>query len=409
MGGSVSKIDLPEAPEFDTSKLTANFGDVQDYQDQAQDAVNEATAKAEELYRQNASLLSMTNILTIVVLITLPFVLYFYSNQIKSWIMSAYNWLSNVNPERTERVTNLSVNSATLEGATNGPRKLTSKVVNDIQNGGLSVPVNDSIGAGPDDVLTVRYQYTSEPPKTATATYGTSLTITPEESTTPDIPPDATTTTTGVSGIKDGTVPQTIPAANAPKSTSYGYQFWMYINDWNYMFGKDKHVFSRSDPSNKDITSPLVLLHPTDNQMKISVSVYPTEETSKNEPAPAGSTSATDDVFLCEVSGIPIQQWVAVGISVSTRNLDVYLNGNLVKSCLLSGIPKPAFGDIILNDQGGYSGWLCSFVAGGTLTPSDTQAFSALGVPCKIPDTNTTSSTFGFFNSSGNQTSKYVF
>jgi hypothetical protein len=210
-------------------------------------------------------------------------------------------------------------------------------------------------------------------------------------------------------GLKDAQITQTILSADAPTTSSYGYQFWMYIKDWNYKFGEEKNIFTRSDASGS-IGNPTVSLHPSDNIMKISVSVYPNENTSKNEPAPVNNSAATDDVFICEIPNVPIQQWVAVAITVDTKNLDVYFNGNLVKSCLLSGVPKPVLGDIIVNDNGGYSGWLCSFSSySKTLIPSDAQAFTLGGAPCSIPDAdNSYTGQFGFFKG-GKEVTKYVF
>lgn len=212
------------------------------------------------------------------------------------------------------------------------------------------------------------------------------------------------------SGLKDGQVTQIINSSEAPQQGSYGYQFWMYIKDWNYKFGEEKHIFSRNDPSGS-VSNPLVTLHPSDNIMKISISVYPNEQTSKNDPAPINNSSATDDVFLCEIPNIPIQQWVAVAITIDTKNLDVYLNGKLVKSCLLSGIPKPAIGDILVNDKGGFSGWLCSFNSySRSLIPTDAQTFNLGGAPCSIPDSeHSYSGQVGFFNSGGKEVTKYVF
>jgi hypothetical protein len=80
---------------------------------------------------------------------------------------------------------------------------------------------------------------------------------------------------------------------------------------------------------------------------------------------------------------------LSVGITVSTRNLDVYLNGNLVKSCFLSGVPKPVSGSVTLNADGGFSGWMCGFYHyDKMLVPSDAQAFYGSGVPCSVPGTS---------------------
>jgi hypothetical protein len=257
-------------------------------------------------------------------------------------------------------------------------------------------------------VCTLLYYYAWPPLKNLiwppAAPTPTSVT-TPVTSTPP--PVKAPPPTQPGSNLKNGQVSEVVSSSGG--SASYGYQFWLFITDWNYKFGKDKAIFSRNDPS-KSIQNPSVMLHPTDNSLKISVSVYPNENTSKNDPAPAGHSGATDDVFLCEVSNIPIQKWVSVSISVDSRNLDVYLDGNLVKSCLLTGVPKPAMGDVVLNDKGGFSGWLCGFNSySKALVPSDIQIFNVGGVPCSIPDDTAYSTKFGFFNSSGKEVSKYVF
>jgi len=147
-------------------------------------------------------------------------------------------------------------------------------------------------------------------------------------------------------------------------------------------------------------------------QEQYLVHTYPNENTSKNEPAPSGSSGSTDDVFICEVPNIPIQKWVAVAITGDSKTLDVYLDGNLVKSCMLTGVPKPALGDIVLNDQGGFAGWMCSFnMYSKLLVPTDTQSFASTGAPCNIDDASSSSfkTQFGFFNSSGKEVSKYVF
>jgi hypothetical protein len=125
-------------------------------------------------------------------------------------------------------------------------------------------------------------------------------------------------------------------------------QWWMFIKDWNYMYGKEKHIIERADSTNSNVNNPLISLHPTDNTLKISVSLFPSKEggTSKSTPAPAGHSSSTDDVFVCEVSDIPLQKWFSVSMSVFGRNIDVYIDGKLVKSCFLPGVPKPAAGDI---------------------------------------------------------------
>ena len=214
---------------------------------------------------------------------------------------------------------------------------------------------------------------------------------------------------------KDATVPSTVPSGSAVVSDKgdYGMQYWMYIKDWNYNFGKEKHVISRNDSSNPAIMNPNITLHPTDNTMKISVSVFPsTSGGTKAEPSPVGHDGSSDDVFVCEVPDIPLQSWFTVSMTVFDRNLDVYINGRLVKSCLLSGVPKPAAGDIIMNNAGGFSGSLCGFYHyPRALVPSDAQSFYSSGSSCQVTQDSKNKSwfNFGLYDAKGKEIKKYAF
>lgn len=210
-----------------------------------------------------------------------------------------------------------------------------------------------------------------------------------------------------------------IPSASAPLSGgqdgAYGMQFSMYVQDWNYKYGVEKHIVSRSDPTNPAIMNPSISLHPTDNSLKISVSVFGDGSSSKSEPAPAGHSGATDDVYICEVPDIPLQTWCSVSVTLFSRNLDVYLNGKLVKSCVLSGVPKPVAGDIYLNSGGGFSGYLCSFYHyPRMLTPDDASSFYSQGTSCTTSTQSIATKTtgygfkFGVYDAAGKQLSQYV-
>ena len=221
---------------------------------------------------------------------------------------------------------------------------------------------------------------------------------------------------------KDATSLSSIPSGNAPLSDgsdgAYGMQFWMYIKDWNTNFGKEKHVLSRSDSSNVSIMNPSITLHPTENTMKISISVFPSgDSSSKLEPAPVGHSSSTDDVFICEIPDIPLQSWISVSLTLFSRNLDVYINGKLVKSCLLSGVPKKALGDIVMNKDGGFSGYVCGFYHyPRMLVPSDAQAFFNAGTSCSSSTAPSAAAKatgyglkFGIYDATGKVVNQYTF
>lgn len=229
-----------------------------------------------------------------------------------------------------------------------------------------------------------------------------------------------------LSSLHDATGSGMVQATSAPLSSqdqgAYGMQWWMFIKDWNYGYGKDKPVLNRPDPTSGAVMNPSISLHPTDNSLKVTVSLFPSGEGgSKTEPAPAGSSgSATDDVYVCEVHNLPLQAWFSVGVTVFGRNLDVYIDGKLVKSCFLPGVPKPATGDIQLSPGGGFSGYLCDFFHyPRMLTPGDAIKFFSSGTSCKnkvpaageSPGTSSTgySVKFGVYDTLGKQVQEYSF
>ena len=228
-----------------------------------------------------------------------------------------------------------------------------------------------------------------------------------------------------LSSLHDATSSMSIPGTSAPLSNqsqgAYGMQWWMFVKDWNYGYGKEKQVIVRPDPTNNAVMNPSVSLHPTDNTLKVSVSVFPTGSgASKTQPAPAtGSGSSTDDVFVCEVPNIPLQSWFSVSMTVFGKNLDIYIDGKLVKSCMLPGVPKPAIGDISVSPNGGFSGYMCNiYHYPRMLTPGDAMNFYAAGSSCSkdVSSSGVTSSgltgysvKFGVYDTVGKQIQQYTF
>jgi hypothetical protein len=205
---------------------------------------------------------------------------------------------------------------------------------------------------------------------------------------------------------------------SSQKDGAYSLQWWMFIKDWNYGYGKPKSIIRRPDPTNPAILNPHIYLHPTENTMQVSVSLFPSGEGSagKSEPAPAGSSAATDDVFVCDVTDVPLQSWFSVSVTVFGRNLDIYIDGKLVKSCFLPGVPKPASGDITLSPDGGFSGRICNFFHySRMITPGDAAAFYSADTSCRN-DSGTDSSSsngysvkFGVYDSLGKEVQEYAF
>lgn len=409
MGGSSSKpAPVVQAPSFDYSKATVQLPDLEQYEDQVKATVDSLGAQLQSTLSSASAYQSMFwTVFYILIFIGVLYVCYYY---VYPWILSHLpKTLKSPPPGGSGK-------DLSITGATAGGRDVKQKVIDKVSGNELHIQVNDSVDVKEGETLTVTYQYPGESPGSVSVVYGKTLDISPDaklvKQTSASNPSSWWNNTNLLAAPKDAKETSSVSVPINGDGGAYGYQFWMYVTDWNYKFGQEKHVMSRDDPTNTAIMNPAITLHPTDNTMKISVSIFPSSgDSSKAEPAPAGHSGATDDVFVCEIPNIPLQTWLAVSITVSTRNLDVYLNGKLVKSCFLTGVPKPVSGSVTLNKDGGFSGWMCSFYHyAKLLVPADAQTFYGSGVPCNVPGTSSNYKvTLGVHDTKGQVVSKYMF
>jgi len=67
---------------------------------------------------------------------------------------------------------------------------------------------------------------------------------------------------------------------------------------------------------------------------------------------------STDEVTeSIDIKNLPLHKWVNVIIRVTKQSqLDVYINGSLVKRHMLSGVPRQNYGDVYVSMNGGFTG-----------------------------------------------------
>jgi len=201
--------------------------------------------------------------------------------------------------------------------------------------------------------------------------------------------------------------PQTIKAddlKNSNNSSNFTYSMWIFIDNWNYMFGSEKNILDRTN-------CPNVVLDTKPNTLKVKIKYYDAEKEVAGAGAGSGGAgidqSATDAACLacesgytcacdacnkgvrssetdeeraarlaaerdsanantslhtCVIDNIPIQKWVNVITSLYGRTLDVYVDGKLVRTCVIPGVPRVDNNmDINVTHGGGFSGWTSSF------------------------------------------------
>ena len=148
---------------------------------------------------------------------------------------------------------------------------------------------------------------------------------------------------TSLSAFADAKTELVIPATSLPTgaSVNYAYSIWFYLDDWSYRYGSEKIIFCRGNTK----LMPGVVFSPIENDLTIKVAMTNTEE-----------------LFSCKVQNIPIQKWTNLIVTLNNRSLDTYINGKLVKTCIL---PSPAYVDpasaVYLTPLAGFSGYTSRF------------------------------------------------
>ena len=165
-----------------------------------------------------------------------------------------------------------------------------------------------------------------------------------------------------LSGLTSGQTMQKIEATSLASSSSSGstsnfsYSIWFFIDDWNYRYGEPKVIFGRMTTGQSDKEPcPSVVLGPVQNNIIVSLAVYP-----GLDEQPEDGTYFI--VHNCAIANVPIQRWTNLFISVYGRALDIYLDGKLVRTCVLPGVAKiDANAPVYVTPMGGFSGWTAKF------------------------------------------------
>lgn len=138
-------------------------------------------------------------------------------------------------------------------------------------------------------------------------------------------------------------------SSDSNSSANFTYSVWFYVDDWNYRYGEPKIVLAHGGVSASSGGFGIVL-GGMQNDLNIAVETYPSE------------TSTEGSQHTCNVQNIPLQKWVHCLVSVYGKSLDVYIDGKLVRTCVLPGIAKvDTSKDVFITPLGGFSGYTSNF------------------------------------------------
>ena len=165
-----------------------------------------------------------------------------------------------------------------------------------------------------------------------------------------------------LTGLISAQTMQQIPAVDLASSEMSGntanftYSIWLFIDDWNYRYGEPKTIFGRmASGAGQRQPCPSVALDPILNNIVVSLAVYP----GLDELPDTGTNFV---IHTCGISNIPIQKWCNFFISAYGRTLDLYLDGKLVRTCVLPGVANiDSNAPVYITPIGGFSGWTSRF------------------------------------------------
>jgi len=138
-------------------------------------------------------------------------------------------------------------------------------------------------------------------------------------------------------------------SVNATEGIEFTWSVWVFIDDITYNSGKYRCVFYKGNDfiSNSDYqglnfpnNAPGMYLAPNKNDLVIFMNTY----------------NVINEEITIE--DIPLNKWVNVIIRCENTTLDIYVNGTIVKSHQLHGVPKQNYGDIYVAPNGGFSGYI---------------------------------------------------
>ena len=142
---------------------------------------------------------------------------------------------------------------------------------------------------------------------------------------------------------KKGAIP-ILRSKNEFNGLEFTWSVWIFIDDVYYNNSQNDyaHIFHKGY-INKDQGTPYLLLKKDTNELIVGTNTF------DNVP---GEVTIKD---------IPLNKWVNVIIRINKqKQLDVYINGTLVKRHLLNNIPKQNYGDVYTSLNGGFSGKISS-------------------------------------------------
>lgn len=144
------------------------------------------------------------------------------------------------------------------------------------------------------------------------------------------------------------TVAHSVPvlrSVNQDEGIEFTWSIWTFIKNLSPE-NRYKHIFHKGndkiDPTlglNFPNNAPGLYIAPNTNNFVIMMNTF---------------NKIKEEIVI---EDIPLNKWISVIIRVENHNMDVYINGVIVKRHVLASVPKQNYGDVYASMNGGYNGF----------------------------------------------------
>jgi hypothetical protein len=171
-----------------------------------------------------------------------------------------------------------------------------------------------------------------------------------------------------LTSMQSGKTATTIEASKIEDAQNFTYSMWFFVSEWST--GEEKPILRRMGESG--IPCPNVYLGANENNINVKIGCRDD-----------GGTDNTHTTHTCQISNVPLQKWVNLIVSVYGRSVDLYIDGKLVRTCVMPGVANVSAvqgSDVKITPEGGFTGETSQFVYWPNATnPSEAAAIYRKG------------------------------
>ena len=143
-------------------------------------------------------------------------------------------------------------------------------------------------------------------------------------------------------------------SSNANEGIEFTWSVWIFIEELTYHSGRYRCVFYKGNDyatnthsHSKDTlglnfpnNAPGLYIAPNSNSLVVMMNTF---------------NVINEEITI---DNIPINKWLNVIIRCQNNTLDIYINGTIIKSHYLHGVPKQNYGDVYIAPNGGFAGYI---------------------------------------------------